>query len=130
MSGIYLDNHATTPLDPRVYDAMRPWLTERFGNPHSENHMLGRSAAEAVEAARAQVAALIGAEAREIVFTSGATEANNLAILGALHFLREERGSDKDHVVTVSTEHKCVIESCRQLEREGFSATYLPVPGD
>jgi cysteine desulfurase len=123
MSGIYLDNHATTPLDPRVYDAMRPWLTERFGNPHSENHLPGRAAAEAVEAARAQVAALIGADPREIVFTSGATEANNLAIIGAARFLK----GSKRRVVTLATEHKCVLESCLALQDEGYEAVVLGV---
>ena len=123
MTGIYLDNHATTPLEPRAYDAMRPWLTERFGNPHSENHMLGRAAAEAVEAARAQVAALIGADPREIVFTSGATEANNLAILGAARFLK----GIKRRVVTLATEHKCVLESCLALRDEGYEVIVLGV---
>lgn len=126
MSGIYLDHHATTPLDPRVYEAMKPWLTERFGNPHSENHVLGRGAAEAVETARAAVASLIGAEAREIVFTSGATEANNLAILGAARFLKDS----KRRVVTVATEHKCVLESCLALRDEGFEVVVLGVRGD
>jgi cysteine desulfurase len=123
MAGIYLDNHATTPLDPRVYDAMRPWLTERFGNPHSENHMLGRTAADAVEAARAQVAALIGAEPREIVFTSGATEANNLAILGAGRFLK----GTKRRIVTLATEHKCVLESCLALRDDDYEVIVLGV---
>lgn len=123
MSGIYLDHHSTTPLDPRVFDAMKPWLTERFGNPHSESHQLGRAAAEAVETARAQVAALIGAEAREIVFTSGATEANNLAILGAGRFLK----GAKRRVVTVATEHKCVLESCRALADDGYEVIVLGV---
>ena len=123
MSGIYLDHHSTAPLDPRVFDAMKPWLTERFGNPHSESHQLGRSAAEAVETARGQVAALIGAEAREIVFTSGATEANNLAILGAARFLK----STKRRVVTVATEHKCVLESCRALADDGYEVIVLGV---
>ncbi|HTI87243.1 MAG TPA: aminotransferase class V-fold PLP-dependent enzyme [Alphaproteobacteria bacterium] len=121
--GIYLDHHATTPLDPRAYDAMKPWLTERFGNPHSESHMLGRSAAEAVESARAQVAALIGADPREIIFTSGATEANNLAIIGAARFLK----GTKHRVVTIATEHKCVLESARSLEDEGFEVVTVGV---
>ena len=123
MSGIYLDHHSTAPLDPRVFDAMKPWLTERFGNPHSESHQLGRNAAEAVETARGQVAALIGAEAREIVFTSGATEANNLAILGAARFLK----GIKRRVVTVATEHKCVLESCRALADDGYEVMVLGV---
>jgi cysteine desulfurase len=121
--GIYLDHHATTPLDPRAYDAMKPWLTERFGNPHSESHMLGRSASQAVEAARAQVAALINADPREIVFTSGATEANNLAIIGAARFLKDS----KRRIVTIATEHKCVLESARSLEDEGFEVVTVGV---
>jgi len=120
---LYLDYQATTPTDPRVVEAMLPWFTERFGNPHSVNHLYGQEAAEAVEAARAEVAALIGAEAREIVFTSGATEANNMALKGALRFRRPER----PHLVTLATEHKCVLESARALEREGCAVTLLPV---
>jgi cysteine desulfurase len=123
---VYLDYQATTPADPRVVEAMLPWFTQKFGNPHSSSHAFGREAADAVEKAREQVAALIGAEAREIVFTSGATESNNLAIKGAARF---QRGR-KHHVVTLATEHKCVIESCRQLEREGFRVTFLPVRPD
>ena len=122
---IYLDNQATTPTDPRVVDAMLPFFTERFGNPHSIQHAVGRSVAEAVETARAQVASLIGAEPREIVFTSGATESNNLAIKGAARFARRYKALD--HIVTIETEHKCVLESCRRLEEEGFSVTILPV---
>ncbi|HEX7967361.1 MAG TPA: aminotransferase class V-fold PLP-dependent enzyme, partial [Stellaceae bacterium] len=121
---VYLDYQATTPTDRRVVEAMLPWFTEKFGNPHSITHAYGREAEAAVEAARGEVAALIGAEPREIVFTSGATEANNLAIKGAAHFHRE-RG--RDHIVTVATEHKCVLESCLVLEREGFRLTVLPV---
>jgi cysteine desulfurase len=126
---IYLDNQATTPVDPRVLDAMLPYFTRDFGNPHSTSHAYGRTAAAAVEAARAEIAALIEADPREIVFTSGATEANNLAIKGAAHFARAhpEAGHLRDHVVTLTTEHKCVLESCAQLEREGFRVTYLPV---
>lgn len=123
---VYLDCQSTTPVDPRVLDAMLPYFTERFGNPHSSSHMFGGEAAEAVEAARAQVAALIGAEAREIVFTSGATESNNLAIKGAARFLRGRR----NRVVTLATEHKCVLESARRLEREGFETAVLPVGAD
>lgn len=122
---VYLDNQATTPIDPRVVDAMLPFLTEQFGNPHSIQHTVGQSVAEAVETARAQVASLIGAEPREIVFTSGATESNNLAIKGAAHFARRYKALD--HVVTAATEHKCVLESCRRLEDEDFSVTVLPV---
>jgi cysteine desulfurase len=125
---VYLDYQATTPTDPRVLEAMLPWFTEKFGNPHSTSHGFGREAADAVEAARAEVAALIGADAREIVFTSGATEANNLALKGAARFRRQHEG--RDHVVTLATEHKCVLESARALEAEGFSVTYLPVEAD
>jgi cysteine desulfurase len=121
---VYLDYQATTPLDRRVLDAMLPFFTEKFGNPHSVTHAYGREAEAAVEEARAKVAALIGAEPREIIFTSGATEANNLAIKGAARFHRD---FGKDHVVTVVTEHKCVLESAAALEREGFRVTRLPV---
>ncbi|MDH3233306.1 MAG: aminotransferase class V-fold PLP-dependent enzyme [Alphaproteobacteria bacterium] len=122
---IYLDHHATTPTDPRVLEVMLPYFCEHFGNPHSIQHVIGRTAAAAVEAAREQVAALIGADPREIVFTSGATESNNVAIKGAAWFAREHQG--KDHIVTAVSEHKCVLESCRRLERQGFRVTYLPV---
>ncbi len=121
---VYLDYQATTPVDRRVLGEMLPWFTEKFGNPGSVTHAYGREAEAAVEQARAEVAALIGAEAREIVFTSGATESNNLAIKGAAHF---HRAFDKDSVVTVATEHKCVLESALALEREGFRLTVLPV---
>ncbi len=120
---IYLDYQATTPTDPRVVDAMLPYFAQAFGNPHSRNHRYGREAEEAVEKARAQVAHIIGANEKEIIFTSGATESNNLAIKGVAHFHREKRR----HIITSVTEHKCVLESCRQLEREGFEVTYLPV---
>jgi len=120
---VYLDYQATTPADPRVVEAMMPYFHDQFGNPHSRGHSFGWRAEEAVERAREQIAALIGAEAREIVFTSGATEANNLAIKGAARFY----GQKKNHVITAVTEHKCVLESCAQLEREGFQVTYLPV---
>jgi cysteine desulfurase len=121
---VYLDYQATTPLDRRVLDAMLPFFTEKFGNPHSVTHAYGREAEAAVEEARAEVAALIGAEPREIIFTSGATEANNLAIKGAARFHRDFA---RDHVVTVVTEHKCVLESAAALERDGFRVTLLPV---
>jgi cysteine desulfurase len=126
---IYLDNQATTPLDPRVLEAILPYFTEHFGNPSSTSHVYGRNAAAAVEAARGEVAALIHADPREIVFTSGATEANNLAVKGAAHFARAHPTTEpaRDHVVTLETEHKCVLESCRELEDEGFRVTYLPV---
>jgi cysteine desulfurase len=120
---IYLDYQATTPVDPRVLQAMMPYFMEKFGNPGSVGHGFGREAGLAVENARLQVAVLIGADAREIVFTSGATESNNLAIKGAARFARDE----KRHVVTAATEHKCVLESCKALEAEGFRVTYLPV---
>jgi cysteine desulfurase len=112
-----------------VLEAMLPYFTEQFGNPHSASHAYGRIAAEAIEQARSEVAALINADPRELIFTSGATEANNLAIKGAAHFARlyPESGQSRDHIITLATEHKCVLESCLQLQREGFSVTYLPV---
>lgn len=121
---VYLDYQATTPVDGRVLTEMLPWFTEKFGNPGSVTHAYGREAEAAVEKARAEVASLIGAEPREIVFTSGATESNNLAIKGAAQF---HRALGKDHVVTVATEHKCVLESAKALERDGFRVTVLPV---
>jgi cysteine desulfurase len=129
---VYLDNQSTTPVDPRVLEAMLPYFTEHFGNPHSTSHAYGRVAAEAIERARTEVAALIHADPRELVFTSGATEANNLAIKGAAHFARAHQpsGRVRDHIVALQTEHKCVLESCRELEREGFTMTYLPVEPD
>jgi cysteine desulfurase len=129
---IYLDNQSSTPLDPRVLEAMLPYFTEQFGNPHSTSHAYGRIAAQAIEQARGEVAALIHADPRELIFTSGATEANNLAIKGAAHFARVHPRSEqlRDHIVTLTTEHKCVLESCAQLERDGFRVTYLPVARD
>jgi cysteine desulfurase len=124
---IYLDYQATTPVDPRVVEAMLPWFTERFGNPHSTGHGFGLEAADAVEAARAQIAAVIGAEPREIVFTSGATESNNLAIKGAARFLKLLPKAGRNRVVTLATEHKCVLESVRDLAREGVEIEILPV---
>ncbi|MBK1656958.1 cysteine desulfurase family protein [Paracraurococcus ruber] len=126
---IYLDNHATTPVDPRVLAAMRPWWEDNFANPHSVEHPMGRDAEEAVEAARAEIASLIGAEAREIVLTSGATEANNLAIKGAARFAAQQ-GTDRRRIVTLATEHKCVLESVRDLAAEGFEPVILPVRPD
>ena len=123
---IYLDYQATTPCDPRVVAAMLPWFTEKFGNPHSRNHQFGWDAEEAVEKARKQIASIIGADEREIVFTSGATESNNTALKGVARFYKDR----KDHLVTVVTEHKCVLDSCRHLEQEGFKVTYLPVKTD
>jgi cysteine desulfurase len=120
---IYMDYGATTPVDPRVVDQMIPWLREHFGNPASRSHAWGWEAEEAVEKARAQVAALINADPREIVWTSGATESNNLALKGAAHFYAS-RGK---HIVTVKTEHKAVLDTVRELERQGFEATYLDV---
>ncbi|MCW5660157.1 MAG: IscS subfamily cysteine desulfurase [Burkholderiaceae bacterium] len=120
---IYMDYGATTPVDPRVVDAMIPWLREHFGNPASRSHAWGWEAEEAVEKARTQVADLIGADPREIVWTSGATESNNLAIKGAAHFY-QSRGK---HLVTVKTEHKAVLDTMRELERQGFEVTYLDV---
>lgn len=128
---IYLDHHATTPLDPRVLAAMRPWWEENFANPHSAEHAMGRAAEEAVEEARAHVAQLIGAEAREIIFTSGATEANNIAIKGAARFVGPAgSGGAARRIVTLATEHKCVLESVRDLAGEGFEPVILPVRPD
>jgi cysteine desulfurase len=120
---IYLDYGATTPCDPRVVDAMIPWLREHFGNPASRSHAWGWEAEEAVEKARVQVAELIGADPREIVWTSGATESNNLALKGAAQFYKT-RGK---HLITVKTEHKAVLDTMRELERQGFEVTYLDV---
>ena len=123
---IYLDYGATNPCDPRVVDAIIPWLREHFGNPASRTHAWGWEAEAAVEKAREQVAELIGADSREIVWTSGATESNNLAIKGAAHFYKS-RGK---HLITVKTEHKAVLDTMRELERQGFEVTYLDVQDD
>jgi cysteine desulfurase len=123
---IYMDYGATTPVDPRVVDAMIPWLREHFGNPASRSHAWGWEAEEAVEKARAEVAALIGADPREIVWTSGATESNNLALKGAANFYQ----SKGKHLITVKTEHKAVLDTMRELERQGFEVTYLDVQAD
>jgi cysteine desulfurase len=120
---IYLDMQATTPVDPRVLDAMLPYLTDQYGNPHSRTHAYGWEAENAVEEARKHVADLIGAEPKDIVFTSGATETNNMAIKGVARFHKEK----KRHIITTQTEHKCVLDSCRKLGEEGFDITYLPV---
>jgi len=120
---IYFDMQATTPTDPRVVDAMLPYFSEKFGNPHSRTHVYGWESEAAVERARAAVAGLIGADAKEIVFTSGATESNNLAVKGVARFYKAK----KRHVITTVTEHKCVLDSCRVLQAEGFDVTYLPV---
>ena len=123
---IYLDYGATTPVDPRVVDAMIPWLREHFGNPASRSHAWGWEAEEVVEKSRAQVASLINADPREIVWTSGATESINLALKGAAQFYKS-RGK---HIITVKTEHKAVLDTVRELERQGFDATYLDVQPD
>ena len=123
---IYMDYHATTPCDPRVFEAMSPYFTEIFGNAASRNHEFGWRAEEAVENARKQLADLIGATSKEIVFTSGATESDNLAIKGVAE-MYYERG---DHIITVVTEHKAVLDTCKKLEKRGFKVTYLPVGSD
>jgi cysteine desulfurase len=120
---IYLDYQATTPLDPRVLEAMMPYFTSKFGNPHSRSHAYGWESEEGVEKARAQVGSIIGADEKEVIFTSGATESNNLAIKGVAEFYKDKR----DHIVTAVTEHKCVLDTCRHLEQKGFKVTYLPV---
>jgi cysteine desulfurase len=126
---IYLDNQATTRCDPRVLSVMLPWFSEHYGNPHSVEHVMGVEAETAVEDARAHVAALIGAEPREVVFTSGATESNNLAIKGAARHAARS-GSERRRIVTVATEHKCVLESVADLKDEGFEPVFLPVQSD
>ncbi len=126
---VYLDNQATTRCDPRVVDAMLPFFTERYGNPHSVEHKMGQDAAAAVEAARAQVASLVGAASNEIIFTSGATESNNIAIKGAARFAAR-MDNNRRRVVTVATEHKCVLEAVTDLAEEGFEPIFLPVRPD
>jgi len=121
---IYLDYQATTPVDPRVLEAMMPYFTTKFGNPHSRSHAFGWETEEAVETARGQAASLIGGQTKEIIFTSGATESNNLALKGVARFYKDK----KNHIITTVTEHKCVLDTCRHLEQEeGFEVTYLPV---
>ena len=119
---LYLDYQSTTPVDPRVVDAMMPYFTEKFGNPHSRSHAYGWDAEEAVEKARAQIASLIGASPKEIVFTSGATESNNISLKGVARFYKSDT---KNHVIIMMTEHKCVLDAARHLELEGFEVTYL-----
>lgn len=122
---IYLDMQATTPLDPRVLDAMLPYLTGIYGNPHSRTHAYGWESEKAVEQARENIANLIGADPKEIIFTSGATESNNMSLKGVARFFG--RSGKKRHIITTQTEHKCVLDSCRHLQDEGFEVTYLPV---
>lgn len=123
---IYLDYQATTPMDPRVLEAMMPYFTHKFGNSGSRSHSYGWEAEEGTEKARAQVAKLIGADEKEVIFTSGATESNNLAIRGVAEFYKDR----KNHIITTVTEHKCVLDTCRHLEQQGFEVTYLPVRQD
>jgi len=123
---IYMDNHATTPMDPRVLEEMLPYFMEKFGNAASRNHPFGWAAEEAVELSRERIASLIGATAKEIIFTSGATESDNLAIKGVAEMYREKG----NHIITATTEHKAVLDTCKHLEKLGFRVTYMPVQKD